>query len=79
MAKNVFTFYQTNEYMGMGFGYRTYGNLSDAMDAVGKTGVFGQRITEVYAVTCVDSKWWHGHYTGYLCETLSRGMIFSIN
>ena len=31
-------------------------NLSDAMDSVGKTGVFGQRIIEVYAVTCVNSK-----------------------
>lgn len=56
MAKNVYTYYQTNEYMGMGFSYRTYSNLSDAMDSVGKTGVFGQRITEVYAVTFVNSK-----------------------
>lgn len=56
MAKNVYTYYQTNEYMGMGFGYRTYSNLSDAMDSVGKTGVFCQRITEVYSVTCVNSK-----------------------
>lgn len=56
MAKNVYTYYQTNEDMGMGFGYRTYSNLSDAMDAVGKTGVYGQRITKVYAVTCVNSK-----------------------
>lgn len=52
MAKNVYTYYQTNEDMCMGFGYRTYSNLSDAMDAVGKTGVFCQRITEVYAVLC---------------------------
>lgn len=79
MAKNVYTYYQTNENMGMGFGYRTYSNLSDAMDAVGKTGVCGQRITKVYAVTSVNSEWWHGRYTGYLCETLSRGLIYSIN
>lgn len=52
MAKNVYTYYQTNEDMCMGFGYRTYSNLSDAMDSVGKTGVFCQRITEVYAVLC---------------------------
>lgn len=79
MAKNVYTYYQTNEDMGMGFGYRTYSNLSDAMDDVGKTGVCGQRITKVYAVTSVNSEWWHGHSTGYLCETLSRGLIYSID
>ena len=56
MAKNVYTYYQTNEYMGIGFGYRTYSNLSDAMDSVGKTGVFGQRIKEVYAVRVLTAR-----------------------
>lgn len=79
MAKNVYTYYQTNEDMGLGFGYRTYDTLSDAMDDVGKIGLCGQRITKVYAVTRVNSEWWHGHSTRYLSETLSRGLIYSID
>ena len=78
MANNVYTLYQTNEPNILG-GYMTYNSLSAAMDHVGMVGCFGIRITKVYAVTCVNSEWWHGHYTGYLCEELSKGLIYSID
>ena len=78
MANNVYTLYQTNEPNILG-GYMTYNSLSEAMDRVGMVGCFGIRITKVYAVTCVNSEWWHGHYTGYLCEELSKGLIYSID
>ena len=79
MAKNVYTYYQTNEYLGLGFGYRTYDTVSDAMDAVGKIGVFGQRITKVYAVTCINYKLRFGKFPSYRREVLSRGLIYSID
>ena len=79
MENNVYTYYQTNEYMGMGFGYRTYDTASDAMDAVGKIGQCGQRITEVYEVTYVDRKFRCGKFSLYRREVLSRELIYSID
>ena len=78
MANNVFTLYQTNEPNILG-GLMTYNSLSEAMDHVGKMGCCGRRITKVYAVTYVNSEWWRGHYTGYLCEVLGKGLIYSID
>lgn len=69
-------FYKHEHY---GADFMTYNSLSEAMDHVGKMGCFGKRITKVYAVTCVNSEWWRGHYTGYLCEVLGEGLIYSID
>lgn len=70
--KKIFTIYQTNKVNILG-GYMTYSTLSEAFDALNpKCGV-----NTITAVTMVDAKWWNnGKRTGYLCEVLSKGVIY---
>jgi len=68
--KKVYTYYQTNEPNLLG-GFMTYSTLDEAWKAV-ENG----RGNQITAVTCVNSEWWHGKRTGYLCEVLSSGVIY---
>ena len=69
--KKIFTLYQTNKVNILG-GYMTYSTLSEAFDALNpKCGV-----NTITAVTMVDARWWNGKRTGYLCEVLSKGVIY---
>ena len=70
--KKIFTLYQTNKVNILG-GYMTYSTLSEAFDALDpKCGV-----NTITAVTMVNARWWNnGKYTGYLCEVLSKGVIY---
>lgn len=51
----------------------TYHTLSEAFDALNpKCGV-----NTITAVTMVDARWWNnGKRTCYLCEVLSKGVIY---
>ena len=70
--KKIFTIYQTNEINILG-GYMTYSTLSDAFDALNpECGV-----NTITAVTMANAEWWNGKRTGYLCEVLSKGVIYS--
>lgn len=71
--KKIFTIYQTNKVNILG-GYMTYSTLSEDFDALNpKCGV-----NTITAVTMVNARWWNnGKYTGYLCEVLSMGVIYS--
>ena len=69
--KKIFTLYQTNKVNILG-GYMTYSTLSEAFDALNpKCGV-----NTITAVTMVNAEWWNGTRTGYLCEVLSKGVIY---
>lgn len=70
--KKIFTLYQTNKVNILG-GYMTYSTLSEAFDALNpKCGV-----NTITAVTRVNARWWNnGKRTGYLCEVLSKGVIY---
>lgn len=69
--KKIFTLYQTNKVNILG-GYMTYSTLSEAFDALNpKCGV-----NTITAVTMVNTEWWNGKRTGYLCEVLSKGVIY---
>lgn len=70
--KKIFTFYQTNKVNILG-GYMTYSTLSEAFDALNpKCGV-----NTITAVTMINARWWNnGKRTGYLCEVLSKGVIY---
>nr|DAP44259.1 MAG TPA: hypothetical protein [Caudoviricetes sp.] len=70
--KKIFTLYQTNKVNILG-GYMTYSTLSEAFDALNpKCGV-----NTITAVTMVNARWWNnGKRTGYLCEVLSKGVIY---
>ena len=69
--KKIFTLYQTNKVNILG-GYMTYHTLSEAFDALNpKCGV-----NTITAVTMVNSEWWNGKRTCYLCEVLSKGVIY---
>ena len=70
--KKIFTYYQTNKVNILG-GYMAYATLSEAFDALNpKCGV-----NTITAVTMVNARWWNnGKRTGYLCEVLSKGVIY---
>ena len=69
--KKIFTLYQTNKVNILG-GYMTYSTLSEAFDALNpKCGV-----NTITAVTMVDAEWWNGKRTSYLCDVLSKGVIY---
>lgn len=70
--KKIFTLYQTNKVNILG-GYMTYSTLSEAFDALNpKCGV-----NTITAVTMVNARCWNnGKRTGYLCEVLSKGIIY---
>lgn len=72
--KKIFTLYQTNKVNILG-GYMTYSTLSEAFDALNpKCGV-----NTITAVTMVNARWWNnGKRTGYLCEVLSKGIIYRV-
>ena len=70
MAK-IYTYYQTNERNILG-GYMTYPTLAKAFDALNPE----RGVNTITAVTMVNSEWWHGKHTGYLCEVLSKGVIY---
>lgn len=72
IMKKIFTLYQTNKVNILG-GYMTYSTLSEAFDALNpKCGV-----NTITAVTMVDARWWNnGKCTCYLCEVLSKGVIY---
>lgn len=73
IMKKIFTYYQTNKVNILG-GYMTYATLSDAFDALNPE----RGVNTITAVTMVSSEWWNnGKYTGYLCEVLSMGVIYS--
>ena len=70
--RKIYTYYQTNEKNILG-GYMTYHTLSEAFDALNpECGV-----NTITAVTMVDAEWWNGKRTGYLCEVLSKSVIYS--
>lgn len=69
--KKIFTVYQTNEANILG-GLMTYSTLSAAFDALN----LARGVNTITAVTMVNSGWWHGEYTGYVCEVISRGVIY---
>jgi hypothetical protein len=69
--KKIFTLYQTNKVNILG-GYMTYHTLSEAFDALNpKCGV-----NTITAVTMVNARWWNDKRTCYLCEVLSKGVIY---
>lgn len=70
--KQIFTLYQTNKVNILG-GYMTYHTLSEAFDALNpKCGV-----NTITAVTMVNARWWNNSKrTCYLCEVLSKGVIY---
>ena len=69
--RKIYTYYQTNEKNILG-GYMTFPTLSDAFDALNpECGV-----NTITAVTIVNAEWWNGKSTGYLCEVLSKGVIY---
>ena len=69
--RKIFTLYQTNKVNILG-GYMTYSTLYEAFDALNpKCGV-----NTITAVTIVNAEWWNGKSTGYLCEVLSKGVIY---
>lgn len=69
--KKIFTVYQTNEANILG-GLMTYSTLSAAFDALNPA----RGVNTITAVTMVDSSWWHGIYTGCMCEVISQGVIY---
>ena len=70
--RKIYTYYQTNEKNILG-GYMTYSTLSEAFDAISPE----RGVNTITAVTMANSKWWNsGKYTGYLCEVLSKGVIY---
>lgn len=73
MAK-IYHYYQTNEPNILG-GFMTYDTLESALGQLGKR-FCGGVVDEIRVVTKVNSEWWHGHYNGFLCETLSEGIIY---
>lgn len=72
IMKKIFTLYQTNKVNILG-GYMTYHTLSEAFNALNpKCGV-----NTITAVTMVNARWWNnGKRTCYLCEVLSKGVIY---
>lgn len=69
--KKIFTLYQTNK-VNILCGYMTYSTLSEAFDALNpECGV-----NTITAVTMVNAEWWNCKRTGYLCEVLSKGVIY---
>ena len=73
MAK-IYHYYQTNEPNILG-GFMTYYTLEEAWRQLGKR-FCGGVVDEIRVVTKVNSEWWNGHYTGFLCETLHEGIIY---
>lgn len=71
IMKKIFTYYQTNKVNILG-GYMTYSTLSEAFDALNPE----RGVNTITAVTMVDAEWWNGKRTGYLCEVLSKGVIY---
>ena len=67
----VYTYYQTNERNILG-GYMTYPTLAKAFAALNPE----RGVDTITAVTMVNSEWWHGKHTDYLCEVLSKGVIY---
>lgn len=69
--KKIFTYYQTNKVNILG-GSMTYSTLSEAFDDLNpECGV-----NTITAVTMVNTEWWNGKRTGYLCDVLSKGVIY---
>lgn len=71
IMKKIFTLYQTNKVNILG-GYMTYATLSEAFDALNPE----RGVNTITAVTMVNAEWWNGKRTGYLCEVLSKGVIY---
>lgn len=71
IMKKIFTYYRTNKVNILG-GYMTYATLSEAFDALNPE----RGVNTITAVTMVNAEWWNGKRTGYLCEVLSKGVIY---
>lgn len=72
--KKVYHYYQTNEPNILG-GFMTYNTLEEAWEQLGKR-FYGGVVDEIKVVVRVNSKWWHGHPTGYLSEIIDEGIIY---